>query len=819
MKLLKSLTKDNIFIKKTSKIFQEIDKLAGPMEKLTDDELKNKTNYFRAQLAEGKELDDILVEAFAVVREASRRILGLFPYKVQIIGAVAIHRGDVAEMKTGEGKTLTAIMPVYLNALTGEGVHVVTVNEYLAERDARMMGEVYLFLGLTVGVNLKDLGNPEKQKAYNADITYTVNSELGFDYLRDNMCKTKINQVQRGCHFAVIDEADSILIDEARTPLIISGGDTTPSELYISVDHFVKTLKKDEYKIDHESKSISLEHEGVLKAEQHFKLKHLFSMQHSELVHRIQNALRANYIMKYDIEYIVRDDEILLVDQFTGRVMEGRSYSEGLQQAIQAKEGVKIESETKTLATITYQNFFRMYKKLSGMTGTAKTEEEEFLKIYNMRVISIPTNEPIIRNDKSDVIFSNMNAKWKAVVAAIAEKHLEGQPILVGTSAVEFSEHLSVLLDAAKIKHQVLNAKNHLNEAQIIAKAGELFSVTIATNMAGRGTDIKLGKGVTDIGGLAVIGTERHEARRIDNQLRGRSGRQGDVGDSRFYISIDDSIMRRFTAYEKLKKIFASFKDEPIKSKIISRKITSAQKRIEGMNFDSRKNVLDYDDVIRQQREIMYSQRQAFIDNETVTNIIYSMLKSVTEDIINLPFLIDSEGNVVKSKLVIALNKSHFSNYDDKIALDEIENKDNNAIKKYVFEKLKNNYINKKSELEDAYNSFEKTLSLQVFDQNWQKHIDELDKLKHGIYLRSYAQKNPLQVYVEEADKLFIELKRKIAHNTVRIIMNANLENKATNDDADIQNQEVIAQPAIAPAPAPAPRKIITFIAGRVLLF
>ncbi len=813
MKLLNKLSKDSLFIKKTAKIYNEINNLAEEMKKLSDDELKNKTNYFREELKNGKDLEDILVETFAVVREASQRVLGLYPYRVQIIGAVAIHRGDVAEMRTGEGKTLTATMPVYLNALTGEGVHVVTVNEYLAERDAKITGEVYRFLGLTVGVNLKDLGNPEKQKSYNCDITYTVNSELGFDYLRDNMCKTKINQVQRGCHFAVIDEADSILIDEARTPLIISGGDTTPSELYISVDKFVKTLKEEDYKIDHESKSISLEHEGVLKAEEFFKLKHLFSMEHSELVHRIQNALRANYIMKYDIEYIVRDDEILLVDQFTGRVMEGRSYSEGLQQAIQAKEGVKIEPETKTLATITYQNFFRMYKKLSGMTGTAKTEEEEFLKIYNMRVIIIPTNEPIIRDDKADIIFSNMDAKWKAVVAGIKEKHLKGQPILVGTSAVEFSEHLSNLLKSEKINHQVLNAKNHLNEAHIISKAGELNSVTIATNMAGRGTDIKLGEGVKAIGGLAVIGTERHEARRIDNQLRGRSGRQGDVGDSVFYISIDDSIMRRFTAYDKLKKIFASFKDKPIKSKIISRKITSAQKRIEGMNFDSRKNVLDYDDVIRQQREIMYSQRQAFLDNEIVTNIIYSMLKSVTKDIINLPFLVDSEGNVVKEKLINALNKSHFANYDNKITLAEIENKDNDAIKKFVFEKLKNNYISKKSELEDAYNSFEKTLSLQVFDQNWQKHIDELDKLKHGIYLRSYAQKNPLQVYVEEADKLFQELKRKIAHNTVRIIMNANLENKATNENVEIKENKV---PIEAKTP---PVEPVTFIAGRVLLF
>ncbi len=675
MKLLQHLSKDNLFIRKTTKIFKEIDALNDAMQKLTNQELKDKTDYFRAQLEDGKTLDDILPEAFAVVREASRRVLNLNPYKVQIIGAIAIHRGDVAEMRTGEGKTLTATMPVYLNALTGKGVHVVTVNEYLAERDAETTGQVYRFLGLSVGVNLKDIGNPEKQKAYNCDITYTVNSELGFDYLRDNMCKTKMNQVQRGHHFAVIDEADSILIDEARTPLIISGGDTTPSELYISVDKFVKSLKEGEYKIDHESKSISLEHEGVARAEEYFNLKNLFSMEHSELVHRIQNALRANYIMKYDIEYIVRDDEILLVDQFTGRVMEGRSYSEGLQQAIQSKEGVKIEPETKTMATITYQNFFRMYKKLSGMTGTAKTEEEEFLKIYNMRVIVIPTNMPIIREDSADVIFSNMDAKWKAVVAAIREKHEKGQPILVGTSAVEYSEHLSNLLKTAKIKHQVLNAKNHLNEAHIISKAGELHSVTIATNMAGRGTDIKLGKGVTEIGGLAVIGTERHEARRIDNQLRGRSGRQGDVGDSIFYISIDDSIMRRFTAYEKLKKIFASFKDKPIKSKIISRKITSAQKRIEGMNFDSRKNVLDYDDVIRQQREIMYAQRQSFIDNETVTDILYSMLRSVTKDILNLPFLLDSEGNVIKSRLVEALNKSHFANYDNKITLADIEHK------------------------------------------------------------------------------------------------------------------------------------------------
>ena len=814
MGIFKNLSKDSLFIKKTSKIYETINNLSDEMKNLSDEELKAKTSYFIQELENGKTVDNILPEAYAVVREAARRVLGLFAFKVQVIGAVAIHRGDVAEMKTGEGKTLTATMPVYLNALGGKGVHVVTVNEYLAQRDAEITGEVYRFLGLTVGVSLKDMGKKKKKKAYDCDITYTVNSELGFDYLRDNMCKTKMNQVQRGHHFAVIDEADSILIDEARTPLIISGGDSTPSELYISVDKFVKSLNDKEYKIDHESKSISLEPEGVKKAEEFFKLKNLFSMQHSEIVHRVQNALRANYIMKYDIEYMVKDDEILLVDQFTGRVMEGRSYSEGLQQAIQAKEGVKIEPETKTLATITYQNFFRMYKKLSGMTGTAKTEEEEFLKIYNMRVIVIPTNKPIIRRDDHDLIFSNMAAKWKAVVAAIAEKHAQTQPILVGTSAVEYSEHLSKLLKEAKIKHEILNAKNHLNEAQIISKAGQRGSVTIATNMAGRGTDIKLGEGVKKLGGLAVIGTERHEARRIDNQLRGRSGRQGDKGDSRFYISIDDNIMRRFTSYEKLKKIFASFEDAPIKSRIISRKITSAQKRIEGMNFDSRKNVLDYDDVIRQQREIMYRQRQVFIDNENVTNIVYSMLKSVTSDIVALPFLVDSEGNVVKDKLILALNKSHFANYDNKIIIDDIENKDNDGIKTIVFEKLKNNYENKKSFKEDAYNSFEKTLSLQVFDQNWQKHIDELDKLKHGIYLRSYAQKNPLQVYVEEADKLFQELKRRIAHNTVRIIMNADLENKATNE-----SKEIVPEAAVVEKPEIKKPEISKFIAGRVLLF
>lgn len=630
--LKKMIENDKKELRRLEKIADKIDAHASAMEQLSDEQLREKTDEFKARYQKGETLDELLPEAFAVVREAAKRVLGLFPYRVQLMGGIVLHDGNIPEMRTGEGKTLTATMPVYLNALSGEGVHVVTVNEYLATRDSNEMGELYNFLGLSVGLNINSKSSDEKREAYNCDITYSTNNELGFDYLRDNMVVYRSQMVQRPLNYAIVDEVDSILIDEARTPLIISGQAEKSTALYTRADNFVKRLKEDEdYKIDIQSKTIGLTEAGIEKAEQTFGLDNLYDIENTALTHHLDQALRANYIMLLDIDYVVQDNKVLIVDQFTGRIMDGRRYSDGLHQAIEAKEGVEIEDETKTMATITFQNYFRMYKKLAGMTGTAKTEEEEFREIYNIQVIQIPTNRPIIRDDRPDLLYPTLESKFNAVVEDIKERYHKGQPVLVGTVAVETSELLSDKLNAAKIPHEVLNAKNHFKEAEIIMNAGQKGAVTIATNMAGRGTDIKLGLGVLELGGLAVIGTERHESRRIDNQLRGRAGRQGDPGVSQFYLSLEDDLMKRFGS-ERIKTFLERMnvqeEDAVIQSKMFTRQVESAQKRVEGNNYDTRKNVLQYDDVMREQREVIYAQRQEVIMEENdLSDVLMGMVK------------------------------------------------------------------------------------------------------------------------------------------------------------------------------------------------
>lgn len=619
--LIRSLIEnDKKELKRLDSIAKKVEAYADQMAALTDEQLQAKTAEFKGRYQKGETLDQLLPEAFAVVREAAKRVLGLYPYHVQLMGGIVLHDGNIPEMRTGEGKTLTATMPVYLNALTGEGVHVVTVNEYLATRDSTEMGELYNFLGLTVGLNINSKSSDEKREAYNCDITYSTNNELGFDYLRDNMVVYRHQMVQRPLNYAIVDEVDSILIDEARTPLIISGQAEKSTALYTRADNFVKRLKEEEdYKIDVQSKTISLTEAGIEKAEETFGLDNLYDIENTALTHHLDQALRANYIMLLDIDYVVQDGKVLIVDQFTGRIMDGRRYSDGLHQAIEAKEGVEIEDETKTMATITFQNYFRMYKKLAGMTGTAKTEEEEFREIYNIQVYQIPTNRPVIRDDRPDLLYPTLQSKFHAVVQDIKDRYRKGQPVLVGTVAVETSELLSDMLNQERIPHEVLNAKNHFKEAEIIMNAGQKGAVTIATNMAGRGTDIKLGLGVRELGGLAVIGTERHESRRIDNQLRGRAGRQGDPGMSQFYLSLEDDLMKRFGS-ERIKAFLDRMKigeeDAVIQSKMLTKQVESAQKRVEGNNYDTRKNVLQYDDVMREQREVIYKQRQEVIMEE-----------------------------------------------------------------------------------------------------------------------------------------------------------------------------------------------------------
>lgn len=777
--LRKWVESDKREIARLGKIADKVQQYEDEYAALSDEQLKANTPKLKDRLAAGATLDDILPEAFATAREGAKRVLGLFPFRVQIIGGIVLHEGNIAEMKTGEGKTLTATMPVYLNALTGKGVHVVTVNEYLSTRDATEMGELYNWLGLSVGLNLNSKNSDEKREAYNCDITYSTNSELGFDYLRDNMVVYKEQMVQRPLNFAIVDEVDSILIDEARTPLIISGGAEKTTGLYIRADRFVKTLKAEtDYKIDWPTKTISLTESGIRKAEKNFGLDNLYDTENTALTHHIDQALRANYIMLKDIDYMVSDGEVLIVDQFTGRAMEGRRYSDGLHQAIEAKEGVQIQDENKTMANITYQNFFRMYTKLAGMTGTAKTEQEEFREIYNMEVISVPTNKPVIRVDSPDVLYPTLDAKFNAVVKDIKARHEKGQPMLIGTVAIESSERLSKQLDEAKIPHTVLNAKNHFKEAEIIMNAGQRGAVTIATNMAGRGTDIKLGPGVTELGGLAVIGTERHESRRIDNQLRGRSGRQGDPGSTQFYLSLEDDLMKRFGS-DRIKAMLDCFKvaddDQVIQSRMISRQVESAQKRVEGNNYDTRKNTLQYDDVMREQREVIYKQRQQVInEQETLKPVLMAMINRTITRIVQT----HTQGDQ-KDWNLDALYAWVTANMIDpeKFKRSQLDGKSQDELIGLLAEMAETNFQQKNKQLGDDAQmlEFEKVVILRVVDSAWTDHIDAMDQLRQSIGLRGYGQMNPLVEYQEEGYRMFEEMIASIDDDVTRLFMKAEI--------------------------------------------
>jgi len=768
-------------LRRLGKLADKVIALESQMAALEDADFPVKTEEYKARYAQGGSLDSLLPEAFALVREGAKRVLGLFPYKVQIMGGITLHDGNIAEMRTGEGKTLTATMPVYLNALSGDGVHVVTVNEYLATRDAREMGELYNFLGLTVGLNLTGMSSEEKRAAYAADITYSTNSELGFDYLRDNMVVYKSQMVQRPLNYAVVDETDSILIDEARTPLIISGQAEKSTVLYQRADMFVKGLKEEEdYTIDLTSKTISLTDEGINKAEQTFRLPNLYDVDNSALVHHIDQALRANYIMLRDIDYVVDEGKVKIVDGFTGRIMEGRRYSDGLHQAIEAKEGVEVENESKTMATITYQNYFRMYRKLSGMTGTAKTEEEEFREIYNMNVIAIPTNRPIQRIDGHDLIYPSLRSKFRAVVQDIKQRHEAGQPILVGTVAVETSELLSNLLRAEGIPHEVLNAKNHFKEAEIIMSAGQRGAVTIATNMAGRGTDIKLGKGVKELGGLCVIGTERHESRRIDNQLRGRSGRQGDPGATQFYLSLEDDLMKRFGG-EKMQAIWERLNltdegdDNFIQSKMLTRQVESSQKRVEGNNYDTRKSVLEYDEVMREQREIIYSQRLQIInEDQSLEKVTKGMIRRTIHRVVESHTLTDQKEWNLEGIVDFAHNSICAP---DELSISDLEGKSAAEIEGILNEKAMEIYKEKQEQLngDNQMLEFEKVVILRVVDRKWTDHIDDMDQLRQSVGLRGYAQIDPLTEYQTEGYERFQQMIAAIDYDVTRILMKSQI--------------------------------------------
>ena len=768
-------------LRRLGKLADKVIALESQMSALEDADFPVKTEEYKARYAQGESLDALLPEAFALVREGAKRVLGLFPYKVQIMGGITLHDGNIAEMRTGEGKTLTATMPVYLNALSGDGVHVVTVNEYLASRDAREMGELYNFLGLTVGLNLTGMSSEEKRAAYASDITYSTNSELGFDYLRDNMVVYKSQMVQRPLNYAVVDETDSILIDEARTPLIISGQAEKSTVLYQRADMFVKGLKEEEdYTIDLTSKTISLTDEGINKAEQTFRLPNLYDVDNSALVHHIDQALRANYIMLRDIDYVVDEGKVKIVDGFTGRIMEGRRYSDGLHQAIEAKEGVEVENESKTMATITYQNYFRMYRKLSGMTGTAKTEEEEFREIYNMNVIAIPTNRPIQRIDGHDLIYPSLRSKFRAVVQDIKQRHEAGQPILVGTVAVETSELLSNLLRAEGIPHEVLNAKNHFKEAEIIMSAGQRGAVTIATNMAGRGTDIKLGKGVKELGGLCVIGTERHESRRIDNQLRGRSGRQGDPGATQFYLSLEDDLMKRFGG-EKMQAIWERLNltdegdDNFIQSKMLTRQVESSQKRVEGNNYDTRKSVLEYDEVMREQREIIYSQRLQIInEDQSLEKVTKGMIRRTIHRVVESHTLTDQKEWNLEGIVDFAHNSICAP---DELSISDLEGKSAAEIEGILNEKAIEIYKEKQEQLngDNQMLEFEKVVILRVVDRKWTDHIDDMDQLRQSVGLRGYAQIDPLTEYQTEGYERFQQMIAAIDYDVTRILMKSQI--------------------------------------------
>lgn len=777
--LKKWVESDTRELKRLSKIADKVGSYAEEYRQLSDEELQAKTPALKERYQKGETLDDLLPEAFAVAREGAKRVLGLYPFHVQIMGGIVLHEGNIAEMKTGEGKTLTATMPVYLNALAGKGVHVVTVNEYLSQRDATEMGELYNWLGLTVGVNTTEKDADEKREAYAADITYSTNGEIGFDYLRDNMVAYKEQMVQRPLNFAIVDEVDSILIDEARTPLIISGQSSGTSDLYQRTDRFAKTLHEgDDFKLDLETKTVSLTDQGIEKAEKYFNLKNLYDTDNTALTHHLDQALRANFIMLRDKDYVVSDDEVKIVDSFTGRIMEGRRFSDGLHQALEAKEGVTINEESKTMATITYQNLFRMYKKLAGMTGTAKTEAEEFREIYNMEVISVPTNKPVVRVDHPDVLYPTLESKFEAVVNKIKELHTKGQPMLVGTVAVETSEYLSHRLDEEKIPHVVLNAKNHAKEAEIVANAGQRGAVTIATNMAGRGTDIKLGPGVVELGGLAVIGTERHESRRIDNQLRGRSGRQGDPGLSQFYLSLEDDLMHRFGS-EKIKNFLEHLnvegEDAVIRSKMITKQVESAQKRVEGNNYDSRKNVLQYDDVMRQQREVIYGERREVIDEQKDLKwVIMPMIQRTINRIVDLHTQGEKEDWDLQTILDFAISAMVSP---DQISLEDFQGKSADEIKSMLMDLANNEYKEKQEQLYDASQmlEFEKVVILRVVDSHWTDHIDIMDQLRQSIGLRGYGQQNPLVEYQREGYKMFEEMIADIEYDATRLFMKAEI--------------------------------------------
>ena len=802
MELLKKLF-DHEYkeLKRFEKIADQIDELDESMQALSDKELKDKTKEFKERLQNGETVDDLVVEAFAVAREACLRVIGEKPYYVQLLGALAIHFGNIAEMKTGEGKTLTSVLPAYLNALTGEGVHIITVNEYLADRDAHWMGKIHEFLGLTVGINLRDMTPKEKQEQYACDILYSTNNEIGFDYLRDNMVIRKENRVQRPFNYAIIDEVDSVLIDEARTPLIISGGEMKSANLYMDADRFAKSLKEDEYIYDEKTKNVSLSEEGVKKAEKKFGFKNLFDVENTELVHYINQALRANYSMKNDIDYVVQDGKVVIVDQFTGRLMPGRAYSDGLHQAIEAKEGVQIQQETKTLATITFQNLFRMYKKLSGMTGTAKTEEEEFRNIYNMYVIEIPTNKPVIRVDMPDLMYSTKAGKYRAIVNEIEARYKKGQPVLVGTIAIETSELISNLLKQKHIPHEVLNAKNHAREAEIISKIGLGKSVTIATNMAGRGTDIKLSDEVRELGGLCVIGTERHESRRIDNQLRGRSGRQGDPGFTQFYVSMEDDLMVRFGT-DRIKIMMQNLgfdENQAIRSKTFTKALSSAQARVEGNNFDIRKQLLQYDDVMNNQREIMYSRRNEILDSESIHETVLDTIHNHISDLVNSHLF--PEGRLTNDDvkdIVEFVNENLLKKDIDK---EDVDNRTPDEMINIITEKVVAEYEEKLKDIpEEIKDEFEKAISLNVIDHHWTEHINTLSHLREGIYLRGYGQEDPLRAYTMEGFDLFDKMMQRIDNDItlmlVRSEIRQNIERKEvskkqiTNDsDETIKKQ------------------------------
>lgn len=791
-------------IKRLGKQADKVLALEEEMSILTDEEIRNKTQELKERVQaeedvvkQDKILDEILPEAFALVREGAKRVFNMSPYRVQVMGGIAIHNGDISEMRTGEGKTLTATMPTYLNALAGRGVHVITVNEYLASVQSEEMAELYNFLGLSVGLNLNSLSTEEKRQAYNEDITYSTNNELGFDYLRDNMVNYAEERVMRPLHFAIIDEVDSILIDEARTPLIISGEAEKSTSLYTQANVFAKMLKaEDDYHYDEKTKSVQLTDQGADKAERMFKLDNLYDLNNVDIITHINTALRANYTLQRDVDYMVTDGEVLIVDQFTGRTMPGRRFSEGLHQAIEAKEGVQIQNESKTMASITFQNFFRMYNKLSGMTGTAKTEEEEFRNIYNMTVTQIPTNRPVQRIDKPDLIYISQKGKFDAVVEDVVEKHKKGQPILLGTVAVETSEYISKLLKKRGVRHDVLNAKNHEREAEIVSTAGQKGAVTIATNMAGRGTDIKLGEGVEELGGLAVIGTERHESRRIDDQLRGRSGRQGDRGESRFYLSLQDELMVRFGS-ERLQNMMGRLgmdDSTPIESKMVSRAVESAQKRVEGNNFDARKRILEYDEVLRKQREIIYGERNSIIDNEESSDLVKTMMRSTLDRAIG--YYVNDDLDEVDYDPFINYVEDVFL-HEGELDISEIKGKDREDIFDTVWEKVEAAYEKQKANIPEQFNEFERMILLRSIDSRWTDHIDTMDQLRQGIHLRSYGQQNPLRDYQNEGHQLFDNMMMNIEEDVSKYILKSviTVEDDVERDKAkEYKGQHVSAE-------------------------